>query len=308
MRSSGTSPLITQRPNSSSSSSGSPVVRGDNGTPHEGRTLPPSLSITPSMLDVNDPVPESPKNYEDTHEKYNNRIFIELTTQNSVTYYVPTYLVVLIKRLEKYNFCEGAATACIFTVCWFRLLVLLVRQWMNFDDHGGMTLVLRIMYDPTLDPEIIQKLRNPKLRLNEDNCDIANDVELKESKYMLSFTARITREVSPSIKNALFTITYVHFYFVSYILCLFVDSWIQIRFKPNLNGFPFDLQNLDLKFELTSQSGKDSKGVAFNIRFNFHKNTNPDVMLRFKNILFPSCMSAERLQGDIHSTAIHPYL
>jgi hypothetical protein len=58
-----------------------------------------------------------------------------------------------------------------------------------------MTLVLRVMYDPTLDDEILRKLRHPKLRLNEENCDFT-ELEIKENKNILSFTARVTREVS----------------------------------------------------------------------------------------------------------------
>jgi hypothetical protein len=105
----------------------STLFKDDNGNSSCGafpalRIVPPTLPLTPSMLYVRDPVPLNPQyvspkpvHYSDTIQKFNNRIHCELATQNSVTYYVPTYLVCVVKKLEKYDFGSGSVTVCITT-------------------------------------------------------------------------------------------------------------------------------------------------------------------------------------------------
>jgi hypothetical protein len=70
--------------------------------------------ITASLLGPASPhdAQSKPFRYQDTQQKYNNIICCE-QVGNSTTYYVPAYLAIVIKRLEKYNFAIGAMTVCI---------------------------------------------------------------------------------------------------------------------------------------------------------------------------------------------------
>jgi hypothetical protein len=109
--------------------------------------------------------------------------------------------------------------------------------------------ILRITLDPKLDPNILEKLKKPKMRLNERDCFDEAKCEIKTTATLITFTLRMNQEIT---------------------------------FKPSLSEFPFDIQNIDMKFELTSQPGKEENGQGFNIRFNLHKSLFKDVMLRFK--------------------------
>jgi len=56
------------------------------------------------------------EDFRDTHNKYNNRIFVERSLSNGKvmsTLYVPAYLVLLVKRLEKFNFGAGTVDVSI---------------------------------------------------------------------------------------------------------------------------------------------------------------------------------------------------
>lgn len=60
-------------------------------------------------------------------------------------------------------------------------------------------------------------------------------------------------------------------------------TYCKIMFTPTLKDFPFDVQHLNLKLELTSCTLDINPQTV--ISFNFHRANAHDVMLRFKSIL-----------------------
>lgn len=59
-----------------------------------------------------------------------------------------------------------------------------------------MTIILRITLDPKLDPNILEKLKKPKMRLNERDCFDEAKCEIKTTATLITFTLRMSQEVS----------------------------------------------------------------------------------------------------------------
>lgn len=87
-----------------------------------------------------------------------------------------------------------------------------------------------------------------------------------------------------SILSVVFT---MYPYNIINVIIIVFDS-IQIVFKPKLDNFPFDIQDIDLKYELSSIPLKKKhslSGLPIVICFNVHRRRDVDSMLRFKNII-----------------------
>jgi len=146
-------------------------------------------------------------------------------------------------------------------------LSVLFKKFGQFDFANGtlevsMTLILRI-YIEEMNEEERDAVRSIKMRVNEEETIMFDkeSAELKELDGFFVFTMRVTR---------------------------------KIDFLPTIDNFPFDIQRLKIKYELTSKSvtfprpageisGKGKEKARTSVfRFNTHYNPEEGVMHSFK--------------------------
>jgi hypothetical protein len=144
-------------------------------------------------------------------------------------------------------------------------LVIKTLKEMDFKQstvNVAFTLVLRICITG-LDPEIVKEMKEKmEIRLNEDPIFLTNEnSQIRNKGGFLFLTARLNEDVT---------------------------------FQPNLRKWPFDLQEVRMKVELTSTALQDEKTT---VRFNLYKHSNTNIMISFKkNVdMMPEYNLAERL-------------
>lgn len=109
-----------------------------------------------------------------------------------------------------------------------------------------MTLILRICVRG-LTYEEKEHVKSIKMRINEDEMKRfdSETSELKISKDFFIFTQRTSIAVSTC---------YMHRLHLELMLFVFYFDLLYVNYQPKKDNFPFDLQALTIKFELTSKT------------------------------------------------------
>jgi len=171
--------------------------------------------------------------------------------EKSHTFFIPAYLVVLVKKIGKFNLSEGTVNL-------------------------SMTLVLRVKVSTDLPRHVYKGLKSLKVRLNESIIIVFDKAtsEVKEiaGDDLIAFTQRLTVDITfkPDLTSFPFDRQYLNLKFEL--------TSFTVGDSQKDDDSDDDTDGNESKKKKSSRKPQEK----YSLRFNFHVNEGMDIMLRFK--------------------------